>query len=149
MNALPGFGWTGLEIGIVFALGTLIGAQRQSPQRSAGLRTTVQIAVGAAAFSDLGIRLHGSEGQQKIVAYVVSGIGFLGNGIILKDGTSIRGLNTAGTSWRAARPALPEVIAIAWSSLLDPCSSSSASASVSNVGLHIVMAPSFSIYVGL
>lgn len=102
MFALPAFGWTVMEIAIAFALGTLIGAERQWRQRSAGLRTTVLVAIGAAAFSDLGLRLHGPDGATKIVAYVVSGIGFLGAGVILKDGTSIRGLNTAGTLWCAA-----------------------------------------------
>ena len=85
-----------------FLLGTAIGAERQWRQRSAGLRTTVLVALGSAAFSDLGIRLAGPEGSTRIVAYIVSGIGFLGAGAILKDGGTIRGLNTAGTLWCAA-----------------------------------------------
>lgn len=60
------------------------------------------VAVGAAAFSDLGLRLLGMEGATRIISYVVSGIGFLGAGVILKDGTTIRGLNTAATLWCAA-----------------------------------------------
>src|ERR1700679_3385292 len=71
-------------------------------QRNAGLRTNVLVAVGAAAFSDLGMRLLGAEGATRIIAYVVSGIGFLGAGVILKDGTNIRGLNTAATLWCSA-----------------------------------------------
>ena len=85
-----------------FVLGTAIGAERQWRQRSAGLRTTVLVALGSAAFSDLGIRLAGPEGSTRVVAYIVSGIGFLGAGAILKDGGTIRGLNTAGTLWCAA-----------------------------------------------
>jgi putative Mg2+ transporter-C (MgtC) family protein len=85
-----------------FVLGTLIGLERQWRQRSAGLRTNVLVAVGAAAFSDLGLRLLGSEGATRIISYVVSGIGFLGAGVILKDGTNIRGLNTAATLWCSA-----------------------------------------------
>ncbi|MBB5373022.1 MgtC/SapB family protein [Acidocella aromatica] len=85
-----------------FVLGTLIGAERQWRQRSAGLRTTVLVALGAAAFADLGIQLAGPEGSTRIVAYIVSGIGFLGAGVILKDGANIRGLNTAGTLWCSA-----------------------------------------------
>ena len=85
-----------------FALGTLIGLERQWRQRSAGLRTNVLVAVGAAAFSDLGLRLLGPDGATRIIAYVVSGIGFLGAGVILKDGTNIRGLNTAATLWCSA-----------------------------------------------
>ncbi len=85
-----------------FVLGTLIGLERQWRQRSAGLRTNVLVAVGAAAFSDLGMRLLGAEGATRIISYVVSGIGFLGAGVILKDGTTIRGLNTAATLWCSA-----------------------------------------------
>ena len=85
-----------------FVLGTVIGLERQWRQRSAGLRTNVLVAVGAAAFSDLGLRLLGTEGATRIISYVVSGIGFLGAGVILKDGTNIRGLNTAATLWCSA-----------------------------------------------
>ncbi len=70
-------------------LGTLIGFERQWRQRTAGLRTNVLVAVGAAAFADLGIRLRGVDGGTQIIAYVVSGIGFLGAGTILKEGTSV------------------------------------------------------------
>ena len=84
---------------VAFALGLAIGFERQWRQRTAGLRTNVLVAVGAAAFADLGMRLLGAEGATRIVAYVVSGIGFLGAGVIVKDGTNIRGLNTAATLW--------------------------------------------------
>jgi len=89
-------------LAIAFILGTAIGFERQWRQRTAGLRTNVLVAVGAAAFSDLGLRLTGNEGAVRIIAYVVSGIGFLGAGVILKDGASIRGLNTAATLWCSA-----------------------------------------------
>ncbi|CAH2600663.1 Protein MgtC [Rhodovastum atsumiense] len=85
-----------------FVLGTLIGAERQYRQRTAGLRTTVLVAVGAAGFVDLGMRLGGAEGAVRVIAYVVSGIGFLGAGVIMKEGRNIRGLNTAATLWGAA-----------------------------------------------
>jgi putative Mg2+ transporter-C (MgtC) family protein len=85
-----------------FVFGTLIGAERQYRQRSAGLRTNVLVAVGAAAFVDLGNHLSGQDGSVRIVAYVVSGIGFLGAGAIMKEGMSVRGLNTAATLWASA-----------------------------------------------
>ena len=85
-----------------FVLGTLIGAERQYRQRSAGLRTNVLVSVGAAAFVDLGNHLAGADGSVRVIAYVVSGIGFLGAGVILKDGANIRGLNTAATLWASA-----------------------------------------------
>ena len=91
-----------LALAVAFLLGTGIGFERQWRQRNAGLRTNVLVAVGAAAFSDLGLRLSGADGAVRIIAYVVSGIGFLGAGVILKDNGGIRGLNTAATLWCSA-----------------------------------------------
>lgn len=91
-----------VSLGGAFVLGTLIGAERQYRNRSAGLRTNVLVALGAAAFVDMGARLTGAEGAVHIAAYVVSGIGFLGAGAILRDGTNVRGINTAATLWSSA-----------------------------------------------
>jgi putative Mg2+ transporter-C (MgtC) family protein len=85
-----------------FVLGVAIGLERQWRQRSAGLRTNVLVAVGAAAFVDLGLRTAGVEGGSRVISYVVSGIGFLGAGVIMKDGAQVRGLNTAATLWASA-----------------------------------------------
>jgi putative Mg2+ transporter-C (MgtC) family protein len=85
-----------------FILGTLIGAERQYRQRSGGLRTNVLVAVGAAAFVDIGMHLNGNAGATQVVAYVVSGIGFLGAGVIMKEGRNVWGLNTAATLWCSA-----------------------------------------------
>ena len=93
---------TNLALVTAFVLALLIGFERQWRQRSAGLRTNVLVAVGAAAFANLGLRLLGHQGALQLVAYVISGIGFLGAGVILKDGTNIRGLNTAATLWCSA-----------------------------------------------
>jgi putative Mg2+ transporter-C (MgtC) family protein len=87
---------------VAFVFGTLIGAERQYRRRSAGLRTNVLVAVGAAAFVDLGDHLSGPDGAVRVVAYVVSGIGFLGAGAIMKEGMNVRGLNTAATLWASA-----------------------------------------------
>jgi len=85
-----------------FVLGTLIGAERQYRQRTAGLRTNVLVAVGAAAFVDLAMHLAGADGAVRVISYVVSGIGFLGAGAIMKEGLNVRGLNTAATLWATA-----------------------------------------------
>ncbi|MGB3446856.1 MAG: MgtC/SapB family protein [Xanthobacteraceae bacterium] len=85
-----------------FVLATLIGAERQYRLRTAGLRTNVLVAVSAAAFVDIGMHLTGADGAVRIIAYVVSGIGFLGAGVIMKDGMNVRGLNTAATLWGSA-----------------------------------------------
>jgi putative Mg2+ transporter-C (MgtC) family protein len=85
-----------------FVLGTLIGAERQYRQRGGGLRTHALVAVGAATFVDIGMHLNGNAGATQIIAYVVSGIGFLGAGVIMKQGSSVWGLNTAATLWCSA-----------------------------------------------
>jgi putative Mg2+ transporter-C (MgtC) family protein len=85
-----------------FVLGALIGAERQYRQRTAGLRTNVLVALGAAAFVDLAMHLTGADGAVRVIAYVVSGIGFLGAGVIMKQGLDVRGLNTAATLWASA-----------------------------------------------
>src|SRR5437899_11671246 len=77
-----------------FVFGTMIGAERQYRQRSAGLRTNVLVAVGAAAFVDFANHLTGSDGSVRVIAYVVSGIGVLGAGRIMKEGLNMRYLNT-------------------------------------------------------
>ncbi len=87
---------------VAFVLGTAIGAERQWKQRSAGLRTNVLVALGACEFVDLAMNLDGGHGGVKVVSYVVSGIGFLGAGVIMKDGLNVRGLNTAATLWCSA-----------------------------------------------
>jgi len=95
-------GDTFISLASAFVLGTLIGAERQYRQRTAGLRTNALIALGAAAFVDLAMNINGNAGAVQVLAYVVSGVGFLGAGVILKDGTNVRGLNTAATVWCSA-----------------------------------------------
>src|SRR5260221_5103557 len=91
-----------VSLSAAFVLGTLIGAERQYRLRSAGLRTNVLVAVGAAAFVDLSMQLADADGAVRVIAYVVSGIGFLGAGVIMKQGMDVRGLNTAATLWASA-----------------------------------------------
>jgi putative Mg2+ transporter-C (MgtC) family protein len=93
---------TTLALSTAFGLGGVIGLERQFRQRNAGLRTNVLVAVGAAAFVDLGARVAGPDGTARVIAYVISGIGFLGAGVIMKEGAQVRGLNTAATLWATA-----------------------------------------------
>lgn len=81
-------------------LGCLIGAERQRHHRMAGLRTNALVATGAGLFVAVAELVPGlnKEGA-RIAAQVVSGIGFLGAGVIMRDGFNIRGLNTAATLW--------------------------------------------------
>src|ERR1043165_10249852 len=91
-----------VSLAAAFVLATLIGAERQYRPRPAGLRPNVLVAVGAAAFVDLAMHLTGTDGAVRVIAYVVSGIGFLGAGVIMKQGMDVRGLNTAATLWASA-----------------------------------------------
>ena len=91
-----------ISVASAFVLGTLIGAERQYRQRSAGLRTNVLVAVGAATFVSIGERLNGAAGATQLASYIVSGIGFLGAGVIMKEGSKVWGLNTAATLWCSA-----------------------------------------------
>src|ERR1700742_2790945 len=96
------FANTALALLTAFVLGGLIGFERQWRQRTAGLRTNVLVAVGAAAFVDLGLRMGAGDGAVRVISYVVSGIGFLGAGVIMKEGAQVRGMNTAATLWASA-----------------------------------------------
>ena len=91
-----------VRIGTAFLLGAVIGFERQYRQRAAGLRTNTLVAVGAAIFVSLGDRLGGPSTAAHVTAYVVSGVGFLGAGAIMKDGASVSGLTTAATLWGTA-----------------------------------------------
>ncbi len=91
-----------ISLFVALLLGTLIGAERQYRQRTAGLRTNALVALGAAAFVDLGMRLNGNIGATQVLAYIASGVGFLGAGVIIKDGANITGVNTAATIWCSA-----------------------------------------------
>lgn len=82
--------------------GAAIGLERQWRQRMTGLRTNGLVAAGAAMFVMIGGLIAGEGSQGRVAAYVVSGIGFLGGGVILKHGLHIRGLNTAATLWCTA-----------------------------------------------
>jgi len=84
-----------------FALGAVIGVERQWRNRTAGLRTNTLVSVGAAGFVMIGGMTQGGD-SIRIAAQVVSGIGFLGAGVILREGLSVRGLNTAATMWCSA-----------------------------------------------
>lgn len=91
-----------LRLGVALATGAVIGVERQWHQHRAGLRTNVLVALAAALFCVLGVMTPGESSPTRIASYVVSGVGFLGAGAILRDGLDVRGLNTAATLWCAA-----------------------------------------------
>lgn len=89
------------RLSVAFILGAAIGMERQWRQRMAGLRTNMLVAIGAGMFVAMGVRI-GGDAAGRVTSYVVSGIGFLGAGVIMKDGLNVRGLNTAATLWCSA-----------------------------------------------
>lgn len=90
-----------LRLTLAFILGAAIGTERQWRQRMAGLRTNMLVCLGACMFVALGVKV-GGDAAGRVISYVVSGIGFLGAGVIMKDGLNVRGLNTAATLWCSA-----------------------------------------------
>ncbi len=83
--------------------GMLIGFERQWQHKAAGLRTNTLVATGAALFVLLSVNLTQNNGDvTRIIGQVVTGIGFLGAGIIFKEGLNILGLTTAATVWCSA-----------------------------------------------
>ncbi|GAA1012343.1 MULTISPECIES: MgtC/SapB family protein [Tsukamurella] len=82
--------------------GTLIGIERQYRARMAGLRTNALVSVGSALFVVLSAYGFAGGDPTRVAAQIVSGIGFLGGGVILRDGLTVRGLNTAATLWCSA-----------------------------------------------
>jgi putative Mg2+ transporter-C (MgtC) family protein len=91
-----------LNIGAALVLGAVIGLERQWRQRMAGLRTNALVSTGAAMFVAVSALVSPDTSPTRVAAQVVSGIGFLGAGVIMREGLNIRGLNTAATLWCAA-----------------------------------------------
>lgn len=92
---------TGLRLAVALLLGSAIGIERQWNQKMAGLRTNALVALGAAGFVAFS-GLVGDGDPTRVAAQVVTGIGFLGAGVILREGINVHGLNTAATLWCSA-----------------------------------------------
>jgi putative Mg2+ transporter-C (MgtC) family protein len=90
-----------IRLGSALVLGSMIGAERQWRQRTAGLRTYTLVSIGAALFVLLP-PLTGVREESRIAAQVISGVGFLGAGVLMRTGLSVHGLNTASTIWCSA-----------------------------------------------
>jgi putative Mg2+ transporter-C (MgtC) family protein len=92
-----------LRLFTALVAGMLIGFERQWQHKAAGLRTNTLVSAGAALFVLLSINLTQQQGDvTRIIGQVVTGIGFLGAGIIFKEGFSVHGLTTAATVWCSA-----------------------------------------------
>jgi putative Mg2+ transporter-C (MgtC) family protein len=104
---VPQLGWPHvlLRLAVAAVLGGAIGMERELRERQAGLRTHLVVCVGAALFtlvSAYGFAEFRVVDPTRIAAQIVSGIGFLGAGAIIRQGLSVRGLTTAATLWLVA-----------------------------------------------
>lgn len=90
-----------LRISVAAVLASLIGLEREFSEQPAGFRTQLLLGLGAALFTTAGARVFGSD-PTRVAAQVVSGIGFLGAGAIVRDGITIRGITTAASIWVSA-----------------------------------------------
>ena len=90
-----------LQILFSVILGVLIGLEREKHNKSVGIRTVSLITLGATLFCLMSPTIFGGD-NSRIIAQIVSGIGFLGTGIIFKNGDTVHGLTTAATIWAAA-----------------------------------------------
>ncbi len=99
------FYWEDLvKLGVAMLVGGIIGAEREHYKKAVGLRTLILISVGSALFTILSVRLGAAYDKEptRIAANIVSGIGFLGAGVILEERGRVTGLTTAATIWLAA-----------------------------------------------
>src|SRR5213593_2480557 len=91
------------RLSLAFVLGALAGVERQWHHKNAGLRTHTLVAVGAAAFTIVSaLGLGPTNSPMVIAAAVVTGIGFIGGGVIMHQGQMVQGINTAATLWITA-----------------------------------------------
>jgi putative Mg2+ transporter-C (MgtC) family protein len=90
-----------IRLAVALALGSAIGFERQWNQKMAGLRTNALVALGACGFVVFSAMV-GEGDPTRVAAQVVTGIGFLGAGVILREGINVHGINTAATLWCSA-----------------------------------------------
>ena len=87
---------------VALVLGAVVGVERQYRQHPAGLRTNALVCLGAALFVSVSRLVGDTTSPTRVASYVVSGVGFLGGGVILRDGMTVKGIDTAATLWCAA-----------------------------------------------
>lgn len=90
----------GLIAAVVF--GSMIGLERQLRSHPAGLHTNALVALGSAAFVMAGVLVGDASGPARVAGQVVTGVGFLCAGVIMHQGVTVRGINTAATVWCAS-----------------------------------------------
>jgi putative Mg2+ transporter-C (MgtC) family protein len=107
-----------VRLGAAIAAGALIGLERQWSKHTAGVRTHSLVALGAALFVLLAPLVGTPQEAARMAAQVVTGIGFLGAGVLMRTGLTVHGLNTAATVWCTAALGVLCAAADYWSVLL-------------------------------
>ncbi len=109
INLAPGLGQVALRLACAMLVGIIIGLEREYTHRPAGLRTHILVAVGACAVSVTGEMLFtqyhalgAMPDPARLSAQVITGVGFLGAGTIMKEGATVKGLTTAASVWAVA-----------------------------------------------
>lgn len=106
INMEPGFVQIALRLGCAMLIGIVIGLEREFTHRPAGLRTHILVALGACVASVMGemifMNMTANADPARLSAQVITGVGFLGAGTIMKEGASVKGLTTAASVWAVA-----------------------------------------------
>ena len=122
-----------IRLAIAIFLGFIVGLERQWTKHQAGILTNVIVCVGAYAYSAFSYIAGGDNVDvTRVAAQVVSGIGFLGAGLIIRDGINIRGLSTAATIWTTAAVGVLCTLPDIWFSVI---------VAVAIVFLHLLLHP--------
>src|SRR4051794_34231144 len=98
---MPAFPENALIVLLAFALGAAIGAEREWRRHPGGLRSCALVAAAACAFARIAVA-HGGSNPGAALGAIATGVGFLGAGVILHRGMTVRGLSTAATFWAVA-----------------------------------------------
>ncbi len=108
---------TGLIVALL--LGSIIGLERQFRRHPGGLHTTALVALGSAAYVISGVLVGDASGPARVAGQVVTGVGFLCAGVVMHQGVTVRGINTAATIWCAsAVGVLAGLGFVAWAALV-------------------------------
>lgn len=109
------------RVTLAFVLGGVVGFERESQQRPAGLRTHMLVAAGAACFTVASV--YGFDGlgtardPARLAAQIITGVGFLGAGTIFRTGSTVRGLTTASSIWITAAIGIAAGLGMLWLSV--------------------------------
>ncbi len=91
-----------LRLGVAILCGFIIGLERQIHKGLAGIHTNVLVSSGSCLFIFVGLCLNDQNSPARVASQIVSGIGFLGAGVVIKEGMTVRGINSAATLWCSA-----------------------------------------------